>query len=182
MQTFTLDTNCIIDLEENRPNACHIIDLRGLWNDGKVDLAVVSVSASENQKSGQAMPDYATIERKLRGVGLEHARELAPVGLYDFGYWDHVLWGDDKTDAEIDEIRNILFPGSNGKPPTDIELNSRWRNETCDVLVAWAHRHHRSDHLVTNDTNFHKKASGLNALGIASILTPQQAVGVANAT
>jgi hypothetical protein len=68
MKKFTLDTNCIIDLEENRPNAEHISKLVQAWKTGRIELAVVAVSASENQKGGNTSKDFAMFEEKLSNV------------------------------------------------------------------------------------------------------------------
>lgn len=54
MNRFTLDTNCIIDLEENRPSAEYVRVIVEAWKNGRIALAVVAVSASENQKFGTA--------------------------------------------------------------------------------------------------------------------------------
>lgn len=179
MKCFTLDSNCIIDLEEGRPDAVYLNELIGLWHSGKVELAVVSVSASENQPNGEPMRNYADFEAKLENVGLLNARELAPVGIWDFGYWDHMLWSSEESEQQVDEIKDILFPGVQHDPPADPVENSKWRNQMCDVLVAWSHGFHKSDFLVTRDDNFHKKAQQLVNHGIQSIVTPQEAVSIA---
>ncbi|WP_038247099.1 hypothetical protein [Ghiorsea bivora] len=179
MKCFTLDSNCIIDLEENRPDAIHLEELKTLWQSGKIEIGVVSVSASENQPSGESMHNYAEFEAKLTRAGLSNARELAPIGIWDFGYWDHMLWSSDESEAQLKEIKDILFPQSQYDPPDDFSTNSKWRNQTCDALVAWSHNFHKSDHLVTRDNNFHKKAQPLIKFGIKSIVTPEEAVSIA---
>jgi len=175
MKCFTFDSNCIIDLEERRPDAVHLEELKKIWGTGAIELAVVSVSASENQPSGQAMRDYAEFEAKLERAGLLKARELSPVGIWDFGYWDHMLWSSGEAEKQIEEIRDILFTGIQHEPPKDSFDNSKWRNQMCDVLVAWAHGFHKSDHLVTRDTNFHRKAQQLVKYDIHSVVTPEEA-------
>jgi len=179
MKCFTLDSNCIIDLEESRSDAVHLEQLISLWRSGQVELAVVSVSASENQPAGEAARDYAEFESKLEQVGILNARELAPVGIWDFGYWDHMLWSCEESEKQVDEIKDILFPEVQHDPPEDPSENSKWRNQMCDVLVAWSHGFHKSDHLVTRDKNFHKKAQELVNHGIDSIVTPEEAVLIA---
>jgi len=179
MKCFTLDSNCIIDLEERRPDAVNLDELKKIWGAGTIELAVVSVSASENQPSGQAMRDYAEFEAKLERAGLLNARELPPVCIWDFGYWDHMLWSSDETERQVDEIKDILFPGILHEPPKDSSENSKWRNQMCDVLVAWAHGFHKSDHLITRDANFHRKAQQLVDYGIHSIVTPEEATNLA---
>ena len=182
MKCFTLDSNCIIDLEESRPDAVHLEELKNLWRSGKIELAVVSVSASENQPTGQAMRDYAEFEAKLERAGLLNARELPPVGIWDFGYWDHMLWSSEDSEKQVNKIKDILFPEVQHDPPGDPSENSRWRNQMCDVLVAWAHGFHKSDYLVTRDDNFHRKAPHLVIHGIQTIVTPEEAVSIARGT
>jgi len=179
MMCFTLDSNCIIDLEERRPDAVHLESLKRLWCSGKIELAVVSVSASENQPMGQAMRDYTEFEVKLERVGLSAARELLPVGIWEFGYFDHMLWSSDEYEEQVESIRRVLFPDSQHEPPDDPRLNSKWRNHMCDVLAAWAHAFHKSDFFVTRDQNFHKKKQQLVECGVQHIVTPEEAVLIA---
>jgi hypothetical protein len=128
------------------------------------------------------MRDYTEFEDKLKRVGLLNARELPPVLIWDFGYWDHTLWSDEKCEKQVDDIKNILFPEVQHDPPSDPSENSKWRNQMCDVLVAWAHSFHKSDYLVTGDGNFHRKAQHLVNHGIQSIVTPEAAVSIARGT
>ena len=80
---FTLDTNCIIDLEENRANAEHVRSLVNAWKNGQIELAVVAVSASENQKGGTASRDFTAFEAKLDDVGLAGVHHLLPLAKWD---------------------------------------------------------------------------------------------------
>lgn len=179
MKCFTLDSNCIIDLEENRPDAVHLKVLKALWQLGKIEICVVSVSASENQPSGESMRSYSEFEAKLSRAGLLKARELPPISKWDFGYWDHMLWSSEEDEEQLKQIKDILFPQTQYAPPADSGANSKWRNQMCDALVAWSHKFHNSDHLVTRDNNFHKKAKLLSKFGITSIVTPDEAVSIA---
>jgi hypothetical protein len=179
MKCFTLDSNCIIDLEENRPAAVHLEELKRLRQSGGIELAVVSVSASENQPTGEPMRNYAEFEAKLERAGLTNARELHPVGIWDLGYWDHMLWSVEESERQLDEIKDIIFPGVQHDPPTEPGANSKWRNQMCDVLVAWTHGFHKSDYLVTSDKNFHKKAHDLVQYGVHNIVTPKEALTIA---
>lgn len=172
---FTLDTNCIIDLEENRPNAVHIRKLVQAWKPGQIELAVVAVSASENQKGGTANRDFATFEEKLKNAGLAGVQHLLPLAKWDVFYWDHVLWADEEMENLEGEIRGILFPNIPKDPPEDIAQNSKWRNNLCDVLVAWSHAFHKWDYLVTSDKNFHDHKDELKRVGVKEVLSPEDA-------
>lgn len=175
MNRFTLDTNCIIDLEENRPNAEHVRAIVEAWKSGHIELAVVAVSASENQKCGTANRDFTAFENKLDNAGLSGVQHLLPLAKWDVFYWDHALWSDDGMEKLEEEIRSCLFPGIQVKPPSDIEENSAWRNQFCDVLVAWSNAFHKWGYLVTSDNNFHDHKAELNQLGVGEILYPRDA-------
>lgn len=172
---FTLDTNCIIDLEENRTDAHHIRTLIAAWEDGRVLLAVVAVSASENQLGGNASRDFGAFEAKLNNVGLTGVHHLLPLAIWDVFYWDHTLWSSDEMERLESQIRSILFPGIPTAPPTNIDENSVWRNQMCDVLVAWSCIHHEWEYLVTRDKNFHDHKHELARLGLRRILYPADA-------
>jgi len=176
MNKFTLDTNCIIDLEDNRqPNAEYVRKIVQAWKNGKIELAVVAVSASENQKSGIANRDFAEFENKLVNVGLDGAQHLLPLAKWDFVYWDHALWSDNDMERLEFEIRGILFPNISVKPPEAINQNSKWRRDCCDILVAWSHAFHKWDYLVTSDKNFHYHKDELKKVGINEVLYPKDA-------
>jgi len=70
MLSFTLDTNCLIDLEENREDSKYLVDMIDHWKKGKINISVVAVSASENQKAGESNKNYAEFESKLGNIGL----------------------------------------------------------------------------------------------------------------
>lgn len=173
---LVLDTNCIIDLEENRPDARHLTILIEAWKNGLIDLAVVAVSASENQPNKVASSDYGVFEAKLKNVGLIEAHELIPLGVWDVFFWDHFLWSSEELELLVLQIRTILFPGIAPEAPTNIDENSKWRNQLCDVMVAWSCIHHNWTILVTRDENFHIHQASLAALGIEKILRPLDAV------
>lgn len=181
MNKFTLDTNCIIDLEENRPNAEHVQKLIDAWKRGRIELAVVAVSASENQKSRSANRHFSAFEQKLVNVGLANVQHLLPLAKWDVFYWDHALWSDDKMERIESEICNILFPNINAIPPEEIEKNSIWRNQLCDVLVAWSHAFHKWDYLVTGDKNFHDHKNELKKVGVEEVLYPKDAAHMCEA-
>ncbi len=170
-----LDTNCLIDLEENRPDAHHVRTLIGAWKKGQVELAVVAVSASENQPSGIASRDSGVFEEKLNTVGLAGVQHLLPLAMWDVFYWDHALWSSAEMEALESKIRGVLFPGIATTPPMNINENSVWRNRMCDVMVAWSCIHHQWECLVTRDHDFHDHKVELATLGLREILYPAEA-------
>ena len=170
-----LDTNCLIDLEENRPDARHIRTLIGAWKKGHVELAVVAVSASENQRSGTASQNFGVFETKLNNVGLTGVHHLLPLAIWDVFYWDHALWSSAEMESLESKIRGILFPGIPTTPPVNVNENSLWRNHMCDVVVAWSCIHHGWESLVTRDKNFHDHKVELAALGLREVICPADA-------
>lgn len=78
MKKFTLDTNCIIDLEENRQNSQNIKQIVQAWQAGEIELAVVAISASEKQRGGIYAETYDKFKNKLAAVDLSGVRELLP--------------------------------------------------------------------------------------------------------
>ena len=173
---LVLDTNCIIDLEEDRQDARHIRDLIKAWKREAVDLAVVAVSASENQPDGTASPNFSVFEEKLKKVGLGDVNHLLPIMFWDFGYWDHALWSSQELLELRLQIQTVLFPNIADTPPTTSKENYVWRNQMCDTLVVWACIHHGWDCVVTRDKNFHDHEAELARLGLLKVIKPKDAV------
>ncbi len=175
MLRFTLDTNCIIDLEENRPDSEYLNQIIEESRNGNVEIAVVAVSASENQPGGEINRSYSHFEEKLLSAGLSNATELLPLAIWDVFYWDHALWSDEEMEKLSNDIRDVLFPGIALSPPTGEKDERIWRNKLCDVLVAWCCIFHGWDMLVTRDNNFHKRKDALTRLGMKNVLLPKEA-------
>jgi len=92
---ITLDTNCIIDLEKNRPAAASLRALIDASRQGQVELAVAAISASEKMQSGDYLTNFSEFEERLEQVGLSGARILEPIGIWGVTFWGHFLWSDD---------------------------------------------------------------------------------------
>lgn len=172
---MVLDTNCIIDLEENRSAAHYIRLLIKAWKNEDIELAVVAVSASENQRDGTANRDFGIFKAKLSKVGLNGVHTLLPLNIWNLCYWNHCIWSSKKLARLELKVRSILFPGIVPQPPTDTSLNSSWRNQMCDVLIAWSCIHHKWEYLVTRDKNFHNHKHELATLDLCDVLSPKDA-------
>jgi len=175
---FVLDTNCIIDLEENRPNAVWLCKLVDAWRSGRIDLAVVAVSASENQTDGSGGRDYSAFEAKLDLAGLAGIHVLLPLLRWDVSLWDHALWPSDEMNELATRVHQTLFPASSEASPADAASIPKWRNKLCDAAIAWSCIYHDWRSLVTRDKNFHHRAAALRELGLAEICYPADAVGL----
>ena len=173
--SYTLDTNCIIDLEENRPDATHLKKLiYGSRNHG-ISLAVVAIGASENQPGGAESSNFEAFLLKLEKADLHDAEIILPMLYCEVGFWDRAVWAGSPGAEELEvEIHNILFPGTPIENPKAENFSvKKWKNNKCDVQVAWAHVYHGRETLVTRDENFHKNADALRSVGFKNIIRPK---------
>jgi len=181
---ITLDTNCIIDLEQNRPAAVALRALIDASRRSKVEIAVAAISASEKMPSGEYLTNFSEFEERIRHVGLTDARILEPIGIYGVAFYGHFIYPDDSMTKLLVDIHTTLFPSmtfdhdayrlSRKLPPGN--LDSHWRNAIWDDLALWCHIHYDRDVFLTSDGNFHKhsKKPRLVALGAKEILRPRE--------
>ena len=168
--SFTLDTNCVISLDEDRPAAPAIRRLAEAHASGKADVAVGAIMASEKQRPKGYIEDFQVFEQRLQRLSIAHLRLLLPIGYFGVTFWDQGLWSDANMQALERDIRQILVPKcrihladycqSNQLDParssTASPLGNKWRNAKCDVLAMWSHLHHGRDVFAIIDGNFHK--------------------------
>jgi hypothetical protein len=180
-QTFTLDTNCLIDVADNRAAAGAVRALADAHAAGRADVAVIAMSASEKQQGGHYIRNFAEFRDRLVSLGLVHLNVILPMGYWDISFWGQCLWADEATVKREHEIHSIIFPTVQflwedycRANSIDLPNNSptgKWRNCKCDVQAIWSHIHHKRDVFVTSDSNFHKadKKAALIALGAGRI-------------
>ena len=89
MTTFTLDTNCLIDVDEGREAAPHVLALAAAHARGEADVALVAVSASERQPGDTYLPRYEDFQGRVARPGLGHLPVLLGMAYFDMSYWDH---------------------------------------------------------------------------------------------
>ena len=173
---YTLDTNCIIDLEEGRADAIHLKKLISMHRNNDIELFVVAISASENQKGGKTSKTFDDFLLKLSAADLEDTKMLLPMLYGGVSFWGHTIWGAAPGAKELEEkVHNILFPGTPIQNPQQVQYSERkWRNKKCDVQIAWAHIYHGNDILVTGDDNFHKNAEALRNIGLNQVIRPSE--------
>jgi hypothetical protein len=187
MLSFTLDTNCLIALENNEPAARAIRALVDAHEQGNANVAIVAISASERQKGQQQLRNFAEFRHRLTTLGLENLEILRPIFYWDIGFLDWCFWADDEVMLTLERrIHEVLFPTSpflwpdfcaaNGLDPEASPLNSKWRNRKCDVLALWSHIHDARDVFVTDDGDFRTKRPALIALGAGRIERAEAAV------
>lgn len=185
---MTLDTNCIIDLENNGPEADHIKTLIHMHKDQKINLRIVAVSASEQKRDRTYASNFGEFRDRVASIGLGAAGILKPIAYWDISFWDWCVWADDEMVDLEKRIHVILFPNiefsyrefcvKRGFDPDDGEMDSKWRNAKCDVLCLWSHIWYGGGVFVTSDNNFHgaTKKSALLSLGVGKISRPTEAV------
>lgn len=162
--SFTLDTNCVIAVDERRPEAPHILRLVQAHKDGRADVGVVAISASERQKDGKLLENFGEFKSRLAALGLSQLRMLHPMMYWDVTFWDASVYADDESEALEQRIHGILFPNmpfkwvdfckANGLDPDHAPLSAKWRNAKCDVQAMWTHITSRRSVFVTSDRNF----------------------------
>jgi hypothetical protein len=152
-------------------------------------VAVVAISASEKQRGGGHIKDFAEFQQRLAALGLSHLVVLRPMFYWDVTFWDWSVWSDGGAMETLErQIHSILFPNvafswhdwcrAKGIDPIPEQPGGNWRNCKCDVQAIWTHIHNRRDVFVTSDETFHSatKKPALINLGANRIEYPDTAV------
>src|SRR4051812_9761303 len=158
---FTLDTNCLIDVEEGRPDPPFVRQLIERHGRG-INVAVSAIGASERQRNKAYAQNFSEFQEKLKAIGFDRLELLLPLAYMDICFWDHCVMADEADTLESD-VHSVLFPSiefrwvdyakARGLPVDAIDKN--WRNAKCDVLGLWCHIKHGGGVFVTSDSNFH---------------------------
>lgn len=185
---FTLDTNCLIDIEEERLNAPIIKDLVSLHGKNGINVAVSAIRASERLRVAGYAQSFTEFQAKLKAIGCDGLELLLPLAYCDVCFWDHCVLADE-GDVLEKEIHNVLFPNieflwvdyAKNRGIAVESGDKKWRNAKCDVLALWCHVKHGGGVFVTSDSNFHAatKQEGLHALGVGTIEYPKDALRIA---
>ncbi len=189
MRTFTLDTNCLIDVAEDRPAAVHVKRLLQAARDGLADLALVASSASERQEGGGLLESLLIFEERRSALGFAGLPLLPSIGRIGVSFLDHCLQANEETLGREHEIFEVLFPTSppewrdfaaaRGLAPEDRESKGyrHWRNRMLDAQAYWAHDHANRDVFVTTDGHF-RRLEGLAAFPRAIVKDPTEAAAL----
>ena len=184
---ITLDTNCIIALEQNEADAPYLQRIMQRATEEQLTLRVVAISASERQPDGDYSENFRDFKAKIAGVGLEDAEILPPPCILDVTYLDHCILGTEETPEQAKRIHEILSPTiaydyqdyckRSGLDPAAAQADAKWRNRVIDTLALWTHIHNGGGAFVTSDGNFHRpdKKAALLRLGAGAILRPREA-------
>ena len=194
MLKFTLDTNCIIDVDENRSNACAIRALAEAHKNGIANVAVVAIMASEKQRPGDMVSNFGQFQKRLLDLSLNHLGLCLPLGRFDITFFDHCIFaGPNEVELER-KIHLILFPNLElnfqhycnvKKISSDLSAgwqksHEPWRKALCDVQALWNHINAQRNVFVSSDGNFLKvqNKAALLALGAGKIEYPTEAVAL----
>ena len=190
MVLFTLDTNCIIDLELGTEFGPPIRELVAAHRNGTANVAIPSISASELQKDGTYLSRFDQFLARLAAAGLDGLPLVQPIAYWNISFYGHGYWADEAMVELERKIHAVLHPeiefaypdfcGARGIPIGTDRPHRVWRNAKCDTQALWSHIYHKRDCFVTRDRNFLKetKLPALAALGTKRILLPKDAVRV----
>lgn len=190
---ISLDWNCVIEVEDNRPQASHVLELVRLHREGKCNVALLAASASENTRS-MRFPGNAKIfiERvaALDWNDLPLVPVPAVIGLTYIKEFSFIVGDAAEYKRDMDALWQAIAPKVPRRPidhlPSGVILSdeamqsehlSRWRNTWCDVVSAYSHIYANRDIFATNNTrDFQNNAEKLAALGMRRIASPQDAL------
>ncbi|WP_246831253.1 hypothetical protein [Pseudotabrizicola formosa] len=185
---LTLDWNCVIELEERRPQAACVQDLVDRHREGQFEVGLLAASASENSKS-KRFPGNATVfMERISALGWQDLPIVPMPAVFGLSYWDFCYFVDDveKFKRDMDALWQAIAAKVPRKPadhlPPSMMLNDdsvqsehlwKWRNTWCDVVSAYSHIHAGRDIFVTNNIrDFQKNSDKLSKLGMRKISTP----------
>lgn len=187
---LTLDWNCVIEVEEDRPQAAHVTDLVARHRQGQFEVALLAASASENSKSKQFPGNASLFKDRVSALGWDDLPIVPMPGIFGLSYWDFCYYVSDrdKFHREMDALWNVIAPKVPKSPSehlptetawTDQALQSeglaKWRNTWCDVISAYSHIYEGRNVFVTNNTrDFQDNSEALSRLGMKHIFTPSE--------
>lgn len=189
MKTFTLDTNCIIALDdEARAERKAVMAIIEAGKEGRINVAMVASSAAEKQMTGTYLGNIGDFKNRMASLGLEHVDLLKPIATFDISFFDHSIYPSEEQSALQKRIFETLFPGTPfdwaehaadlGQDPAEIETpaGQKWRNKFLDAQAMWGHINYGRDVFVTSDANFARRFKASEEFKHTIIATPGEAV------
>ncbi|OJU71378.1 MAG: hypothetical protein BGO05_09850 [Rhizobiales bacterium 63-7] len=190
MIKFTLDTNCLIAVEDGRAERSSVLSLIDAQRQEAADLAMVASSAAERQIGGGALENIEEFRKRMETLGFGGIELLKPIAVWNLSYWDFAIYPSDEAADLQTEIFSALFPSTNpkwpayagekGVDPDDIESREgwKWRNRFLDAQAMWGHIFYGRDVFVTSDRNFSKRLSAHSRFRDIEIATPSKAASL----
>lgn len=191
MLRLTLDTNCIVDIDENRePRAGCVRSLLAMHDAGKISLQLVATTASERQRTGPYLANFTQFQARLQRLGLGSLDLLKPIFVLDVSYFDWAILAGPDDITLLERIHSVLFPGhkydlqdalatpEGQANPEKVEHNHRRR--LLDVHAFWCHLHYGGDVFVTSDDDFLRPygRGDLAQFGVSAVLSPCDAASL----
>ncbi|MCR6654677.1 MAG: hypothetical protein NVV63_02450 [Opitutus sp.] len=179
MQRYTLDTNCVFALEEERAEAVFIRRLLARCASGLATTQIAAIAAAERRRCGEPIENFSEFQRRLDQLGFGAATILTPPAYVGIAFVDYCRIHSDEAEELERKIHDILF----SSVPFEFvggEMGTaawkRWLNAKCDVLTMWCHLHYGGEVFVTADENFHRasKKPRLVGLGAGQIVRPSE--------
>lgn len=185
MLKLTLDTNCIIDVDEKRDGFEAVMALIAAHTEGRVEVALVCSGAHERQKDGGYLESFSLFTARLQALGFPELPVLPAIMYFDISFWGHALLANEAMKAREELIFRAMFPNIDPHWPSyatskRVDLNDndsrhfqKWKNRLCDVQAFWAHDYAKRDIFVTRDIEF-QRLTRHPEFTDAHILSPQQ--------
>ena len=185
---LTLDTNCLINLENRTSQHESVRALIEAHRARRVVVCVPAMAASENQRGGKRRSSYKEFEAWLQQIDAAGLNEIKPMGYWGIAFWNHAVYSGPESKAQERAIHDILHPdvlpsyadfcAQRGIDPLIRPQDRHWLNAKCDVQALWSHIHAGNDVFVTEDRGFLRaqRKAQLIALGAGHITTPDEAV------
>ena len=189
MIKFTFDTNCLIDLDEKRPEAEFLWRIIDASTSGTVKAAFVAVSASERQPGDCFLETYGDFTQRLERLGVDDLPQIPGMAYTERSYIGHALLPSDEQLKREQQLHEALFPNiafdssdhvalALKRGETEEKARKKWCNAWCDRQMIWSHEYHGRDVFVTGDGNFSKKLSGRAGFEHLRIMKPKEAVSL----
>lgn len=187
MKSFTLDWNCVIDVEQRSEFAPAIHALMDAASRGEIDLAIPEVAAAERQRGGGYLETFGEFEARLSRAGFGGVKLLPVIAYFGVSFYGRGFYGGSDAMVRLErEIQNVLHPNvefsleeycrNHGCDPSVPSVPAKWRNAKCDVQALWSHVHADRDYFVTRDRRFFEsRRPRLEALGAGAIVHPVEA-------
>ena len=187
----------MIEVENEGKQSRAVRELVDLHLDGKVDVALLAASASENDSSRRFPGNAGIFDERVAALGWDHLPIVLMPAVIGLCYFDFCFLTDDseKFEADVNALWEAIAPNVPSNPLdhthqseelTDELIQSsqlsKWRNTWCDVISAYSHIHARRDVFVTlNTKDFQRNHLRLAELGMRCVATPEHAVRLAKA-
>lgn len=109
MVRYSLDTNCIISIEESRPEAAALKALVERHRQGTVIVQVTAIAATERQRSGTSLEHFDDFRTRLASLGLAKAVFLRPPMYVGLCFVDYCIIHGDEFLSQERAIHEVLF-------------------------------------------------------------------------